>query len=651
MTTTTGVGVTTATTPTARRYELTSTQLWVALASVFAGGIHLAVTPEHLEHWWVYGTFFVVTGLFQVAFAGWVLRWPTWPVALTGIVVNLAIVLVWVASRTTGLPITPPEDITSHEGTHATRGRRPRRPRRHRRRAGGRLPPRDPPSPADAAGHRQPVARHRPGPVGAATQRRAGLMDAATRLDDRARAASRYGARLAVAAVALLAVLLLTALEPLRVVFGEHEPHARRRRPGPRRQGLHPAAPADAGRPGRLPRPPAPRPRRQARRGPGRPDRGDRGCRARGRRERPARAPGRPVEDRLDLLRPQSPFPAMPYSSWGTTVPSRSTRGPTGRSRSTSSSVGSFSPSESLSRQGVAGRRTGRRNPKGTSKTSRSRCRTPPCREEVFMGTSVFALGHERAPGRSRNTRHVRRFGTGAPGMTLQRDVSSGLVISGNMATVRALLTSTAPDTDAALFSGARPGHDITVATIAGEQIVTVVHTGGTAPLKVTGATMTSGVRSGFTVASDGCSKVAPGSTRGHHAHRRFRPDEHGDDAARAGHQRRCVQPGLRSDPLSLPARPFTTTWASAHDAHRRQVLQPVGELQAHGGGAGDQSSHGHQQCGRRSQDDHTDRHGTLTNRSEAVVDLHPSRDRLRPPALVTPSGLTDIPPGNRTGG
>ena len=42
-------------------------------------------------------------------------------------------------------------------------------------------------------------------------------MEAAARLDDRARAASRYGARLAVAAVALLAVLLLTALEPLRV--------------------------------------------------------------------------------------------------------------------------------------------------------------------------------------------------------------------------------------------------------------------------------------------------------------------------------------------------------------------------------------------------------------------------------------------------
>ena len=108
-----------ATTTVARRHDLTATQLWVALASVFAGGIHLAVTAEHLEHWWVYGAFFIVTGLFQVAFAaGWVLRRPTWPVALTGIVVNLGIVLVWVASRTTGLPVTPPEDITSHVGTH-----------------------------------------------------------------------------------------------------------------------------------------------------------------------------------------------------------------------------------------------------------------------------------------------------------------------------------------------------------------------------------------------------------------------------------------------------------------------------------------------------------------------------------------------------
>ena len=101
---------------------MTATQLSIALASLFAGVIHLAVTPEHLEEWWVYGAFFIITGLFQLAFALVVVRRPTWPVALTGIAVNLGVVLVWVVSRTRGLQIEPPEDITSHEGTHLIEG-------------------------------------------------------------------------------------------------------------------------------------------------------------------------------------------------------------------------------------------------------------------------------------------------------------------------------------------------------------------------------------------------------------------------------------------------------------------------------------------------------------------------------------------------
>lgn len=100
----------------------TAAQQWVALASVLAGGIHLAVTPSHLEEWWVYGAFFLVVGAFQLALAALVLRRPSWPVALTGIVVNLGVVLVYVASRTTGLPVEPPEDITSHEWSHGTEG-------------------------------------------------------------------------------------------------------------------------------------------------------------------------------------------------------------------------------------------------------------------------------------------------------------------------------------------------------------------------------------------------------------------------------------------------------------------------------------------------------------------------------------------------
>ncbi|WP_353951235.1 hypothetical protein V6K52_16580 [Knoellia sp. S7-12] len=107
------------------RGAATGTQHWVAFASVLGGAIHLAVTPEHLEEWWVFGTFFIVVGCFQLAFAALVLRRPTWPVAFAGIAVNLAVVLVYVASRTTGLPIEPPEDITSHAWSHVAEGAGP----------------------------------------------------------------------------------------------------------------------------------------------------------------------------------------------------------------------------------------------------------------------------------------------------------------------------------------------------------------------------------------------------------------------------------------------------------------------------------------------------------------------------------------------
>ena len=88
-----------------------------AIISAMVGGIHLAVTQEHFTEWWVFGAFFLVVGGFQVAYAPLVLRWASWQVALTGIVVNLTVVLVWVASRTVGLPIEAPESGESHTET------------------------------------------------------------------------------------------------------------------------------------------------------------------------------------------------------------------------------------------------------------------------------------------------------------------------------------------------------------------------------------------------------------------------------------------------------------------------------------------------------------------------------------------------------
>lgn len=103
-----------------RHESVAPASMAAAIISALVGGIHLAVTQEHLAHWWVFGAFFLVVGGFQVAFAPLVLHWATWPVALTGIVVNLTVALVWVASRTVGLPIEAPESDESH--TQAAEG-------------------------------------------------------------------------------------------------------------------------------------------------------------------------------------------------------------------------------------------------------------------------------------------------------------------------------------------------------------------------------------------------------------------------------------------------------------------------------------------------------------------------------------------------
>jgi hypothetical protein len=78
-----------------------------AVASIAAGVIHALVVPEHLEEWWLFGTFFVVCAVFQLA---WGVAWsdsPSRGLAAAAIVGNGAMVAVWAASRTTGLPVGP----------------------------------------------------------------------------------------------------------------------------------------------------------------------------------------------------------------------------------------------------------------------------------------------------------------------------------------------------------------------------------------------------------------------------------------------------------------------------------------------------------------------------------------------------------------
>ena len=81
--------------------------LTAALASVASAVVHLAVAPEHFEESAVYGVFFVVLGLFQLAYAGLVLLRPTRRSVVVGVLSSCGAVALWAVTRTTGLPFGP----------------------------------------------------------------------------------------------------------------------------------------------------------------------------------------------------------------------------------------------------------------------------------------------------------------------------------------------------------------------------------------------------------------------------------------------------------------------------------------------------------------------------------------------------------------
>jgi hypothetical protein len=79
-----------------------------ATLSLLAAAIHLWVVPEHLEEWWGYGAFFVVLAATQGLYGLGLLRWHSRPFLLLGVAGNLAIAILWFATRTTGIPLLGP---------------------------------------------------------------------------------------------------------------------------------------------------------------------------------------------------------------------------------------------------------------------------------------------------------------------------------------------------------------------------------------------------------------------------------------------------------------------------------------------------------------------------------------------------------------
>jgi hypothetical protein len=82
-------------------------RIGMALLSVGAGVIHFAVIAQHLDEWWLTGTFFILVALFQIAWSVAVLARPSRLLYLAGAVVNALVVITWIVSRTTGVPVGP----------------------------------------------------------------------------------------------------------------------------------------------------------------------------------------------------------------------------------------------------------------------------------------------------------------------------------------------------------------------------------------------------------------------------------------------------------------------------------------------------------------------------------------------------------------
>jgi hypothetical protein len=88
-----------------------------AVLSLGAAWVHLAYAAAHFRQWWAYGVFFLATGAGQALFAPVILRWPRPALAAVGIVGNLAIVAMYVFSRTNGAPLGPHAHVIERVGS------------------------------------------------------------------------------------------------------------------------------------------------------------------------------------------------------------------------------------------------------------------------------------------------------------------------------------------------------------------------------------------------------------------------------------------------------------------------------------------------------------------------------------------------------
>jgi hypothetical protein len=79
----------------------------LAAASLGAAAIHFAVIVPHFDEYAPFGIFFLVVGWFQAIWAILIVASDDRRLLTVGAVANVLVIVVWIASRTVGLPLGP----------------------------------------------------------------------------------------------------------------------------------------------------------------------------------------------------------------------------------------------------------------------------------------------------------------------------------------------------------------------------------------------------------------------------------------------------------------------------------------------------------------------------------------------------------------
>jgi FtsP/CotA-like multicopper oxidase with cupredoxin domain len=85
-----------------------SISIGVVALTLVAASMHAWAMPEHFAEWWGYGAFFLVVAAVQGFYGVALLRRPGPPLFLLGIAGNLAVVVLYIVTRTFGIPFFGP---------------------------------------------------------------------------------------------------------------------------------------------------------------------------------------------------------------------------------------------------------------------------------------------------------------------------------------------------------------------------------------------------------------------------------------------------------------------------------------------------------------------------------------------------------------